>query len=57
VILPFISRSTYQRGVQLLPDRPPRPNGFNSQKWILAIGLGALIGLVVALIWPRKKSK
>jgi hypothetical protein len=57
VILPFISRSAYQRGVQTLPDRPPRPGGFNSQKWLIAIGLGALIGLVLALIWPRQKSK
>jgi predicted amidohydrolase len=57
LILPLISRSTYQRGVQSLPDRPPRPGGFNSQKWLIAIGLGVLIGLVLALIWPRKKSK
>jgi hypothetical protein len=57
VILPLISRSTYQRGVQTLPDRSSRSGGFNSQKWIVAIGLGILIGLVLALIWPRKKSQ
>jgi hypothetical protein len=57
VILPLISRSTYRRGVQTLPDRPPRPGGFNSRKWLIALGLSALIGLVLALIWTRKKSK
>jgi hypothetical protein len=57
VILPFISRSVYQRGVQTLPDRPLRPGGLNTRKWLSAIGLGALIGLVLALIWPRKKSQ
>ena len=56
VILPFISRSAYQRGVQTLPDRPPRPHGFTPQKWIIAIGLGALIGLLLAVLWPRRKS-
>jgi hypothetical protein len=56
VILPFISRSAYQRGLQALPDRPARPNGFISQKWLIAIGLGALIGLLLAALWPRKKS-
>jgi hypothetical protein len=56
VILPFISRSTYERGVQTLPDRSPRPNGSTLQKWLIAIGLGALIGLVLAVLWPRRKS-
>jgi hypothetical protein len=54
VILPFISQSVYQRGVQTLPDRSLHPNGFTSQKWLIAIGLGALIGLVLAVFWPRK---
>jgi hypothetical protein len=53
VILPFISRSTYQRGLQTLPDRPPHSGSFNSQKWLIAIGLGALIGLLLAVLWPR----
>jgi hypothetical protein len=57
VILPFISRSAYHRGVQTLPDRPPRPSGFTPQKWISAIGLGALIGLLLAVFWPRRKSQ
>jgi len=58
VILPFISRSTYQRGVQTLSDRSPRINDLSAQKWIVAIGLGALIGLLLAVIfWPRRKSQ
>ncbi len=56
VILPFISRSAYHRGVQRLPDRPPRPHGFTPQMWIIASGLSVLIGLMVAVLWPRKKS-
>jgi hypothetical protein len=56
VVLPLVSRSAYRRGVQTLPDRPPRPAGFTPQMWIIAIGLSVLIGLVLALIWPRKKS-
>jgi hypothetical protein len=56
VILPFISRPVYQRGVQTLPDRPPRPRGFTPQKWLIAIGVGALIGLLLAVFWPRRKS-
>jgi hypothetical protein len=56
MILPFISRSAYQRGVQTLPDRSRRPRGYTPQKWLIAIGLGALIGLVLAVLWPRKKS-
>jgi hypothetical protein len=56
VILPLISRSTYHRGVQRLPDRTPRPNGFNMQQWIIASGLSVLIGLMLAVLWPRKKS-
>lgn len=57
VILPFISQPVYQRGIQTLPNRIPQPQGFAPQKWIIAIGLGALIGLVLAVIWPRKKSQ
>jgi Carbon-nitrogen hydrolase len=57
VILPFISRSAYQRGVQTLPDRPPRLNSFTPQKWLIAIGLGALIGLLLAVFWPRQRPR
>jgi len=55
VILPFISRSVYQRGVQTLTDRPPRPRRSTLQKWIVAIGAGALIGLLLAIFWPRQR--
>jgi hypothetical protein len=56
VILPFISRPIYHRGMQTLPDRPLPPRGFTPQKWLIAIGLGALIGLLLAVFWPRRKS-
>ncbi len=48
VILPFISRPVYQRGVRTLPDRPALPRGFVLQQWLIAIGLGVLIGLLLA---------
>jgi hypothetical protein len=56
VILAFISRPVYQRGVRTLPDRPALPRGFTRQKWLIAIGLGALVGLLLAVFWPRRKS-
>jgi hypothetical protein len=56
VILPFISRPAYQRGVQSLPDRPPLPRGLTPQKWLIAIGLGAAVGLMLAFFWLRRKS-
>ena len=56
VILPFISRPVYQRGLRTLPDRPPQPQGSTPQKWLTAIGLGVLIGSLLAVFWPRRKS-
>ncbi len=56
VALPALMRDRYRRGLQTLPDRPPLPHGFTPQKWFIAIGLGALIGLVLAVFWPRRKS-
>ena len=50
LILPFISRPVYQRHVQ------PQSASATSQKWLIVIGLGGLIGLLLAVFWPRKKS-
>jgi hypothetical protein len=56
VALPALMRDRYRRGRQTLPDRPPLPHGFTPQNWLIAIGLGALIGLLLAVFWPRRKS-
>jgi hypothetical protein len=56
VILPSISRPVYQRGIQTLPDRPARPRGLILRKWLIAIGLDVLLGLLLAVLWPRKKT-
>ncbi|CAG0931905.1 Deaminated glutathione amidase [Thermoflexales bacterium] len=56
VLLPCISRPVYQRGVQALPDRPPQPQGLTPQRWFIALGSGALIGLLLGVFWPRRKS-
>jgi predicted amidohydrolase len=56
VALPALMRDRYQRGVQAMPDRPLQRHGFTPQKWLIAIGAGALIGLLLAVFWPRRKS-
>lgn len=54
--LPLLTRGLYRRGVQALSDRPAQPGGLTTQKWLIALGAGLLVGLFVALFWPRKKS-
>jgi hypothetical protein len=56
MVSPALMRDVYRRGLQTLPDRPPLPRGLTPQKWLIAIGLGALIGLLLAVLWPRRKS-
>jgi hypothetical protein len=57
VAIPALMRTLYQRGMQSLSDRPPLPRGFAPQKWPIAIGLGALSGLLLFVIWPGRKSQ
>ncbi len=54
--LPALMRERYRRGLQTLPDQSPFPRNFEARKWMLILGLGALIGLALAVFWPRKKA-
>ena len=55
VILPFISRPLYRRGVRALPDRSTRAIDFAWLKWLIAIGLSGLIGLWLAVLWQQRR--